>query len=37
VTKGLNPGDAVVLEGLDRLRDGRGVVVVNDAPVTTAP
>lgn len=32
VTSGLKPGDAVVLEGLDRLRDGRKVIVTNDAP-----
>ncbi len=32
VTKGLNPGDLVVLEGLDRLREGSGVVLVDDAP-----
>jgi multidrug efflux system membrane fusion protein len=42
VTSGLAPGDAVVLEGIDRLRDGRDVVVVDDkaaaapAPVTPA-
>lgn len=30
VTKGLSAGDSVVLEGLDRLRDGRGVVVANE-------
>ena len=33
VTKGLKAGDQVVLEGLDRLREGRGVVIKND----TAP
>jgi multidrug efflux system membrane fusion protein len=32
VTKGLEPGEAVVLEGLDRLRDGRKVIVTNDPP-----
>jgi multidrug efflux system membrane fusion protein len=40
VTKGLNAGDAVVLEGLDRLREGRGVVIANESapvPVTAAP
>jgi multidrug efflux system membrane fusion protein len=40
ITKGLNAGDAVVLEGLDRLREGRGVVIANDSaplPVTAAP
>ena len=30
VTKGLQAGDLVVLEGLDRLREGRGVVLVKD-------
>ncbi|HEX2860094.1 MAG TPA: efflux RND transporter periplasmic adaptor subunit, partial [Lacunisphaera sp.] len=30
VTSGLQPGDAVVLEGIDRLREGRDVVVVDD-------
>jgi multidrug efflux system membrane fusion protein len=40
ITKGLSAGDAVVLEGLDRLREGRGVVIANDSaplPVTAAP
>lgn len=40
ILKGLNAGDAVVLEGLDRLREGRGVVIANDeapVPVTAAP
>ncbi|MEO7598855.1 MAG: MdtA/MuxA family multidrug efflux RND transporter periplasmic adaptor subunit [Opitutus sp.] len=32
VSKGLKAGDAVVLEGLDRLREGRTVVIANDAP-----
>jgi multidrug efflux system membrane fusion protein len=36
ITKGLNPGDAVVLEGFDRLREGRGVVIANDAPSTAS-
>jgi len=31
VTKGLKAGDQVVLEGLDRLREGRGVVTKNDS------
>ncbi|MBK8478534.1 MAG: efflux RND transporter periplasmic adaptor subunit [Opitutaceae bacterium] len=31
VTKGLQPGDLVVLEGLDRLREGSGVVLVDDS------
>ena len=40
VTKGLNPGELVVIEGLDRLREGRTVTVVTDEPaakVTAAP
>ncbi len=37
VTRGLKPGDAVVLEGLDRLREGRGVVVVKAPPPAAAP
>lgn len=38
VTEGLAPGDAVVLEGLDRLREGKSVVVVKgESPVATAP
>jgi membrane fusion protein, multidrug efflux system len=36
VTKGLKAGEAVVLEGLDRLREGRRVVIAND-PITKAP
>jgi multidrug efflux system membrane fusion protein len=36
ISKGLEPGDAVVLEGLDRLRDGRGVLIVNDTPAAAA-
>lgn len=40
VTKGLAPGDEVVLEGLDRLREGRAVLVTNEtsaaAPATAA-
>jgi multidrug efflux system membrane fusion protein len=37
VTKGLKPGDAVVLEGLDRLREGRTVVIANEpAPAPSA-
>jgi multidrug efflux system membrane fusion protein len=32
VTSGLNPGDLVVLEGIDRLREGSDVVVVGDQP-----
>jgi len=30
VTQGLKAGDEVVLEGLDRLRDGRAVTIIND-------
>jgi len=37
VSKGLEAGDVVVLEGIDRLREGRGVVVTNDPAATTAP
>jgi multidrug efflux system membrane fusion protein len=40
ISKGLNAGDAVVLEGLDRLREGRGVVIANESapePITAAP
>jgi multidrug efflux system membrane fusion protein len=37
VTAGLNPGDPVVLEGIDRLREGRDVVVVGDAPPAPPP
>lgn len=32
ITKGLAPGDEVVLEGLDRLREGRAVIVTNHEP-----
>jgi multidrug efflux system membrane fusion protein len=32
VTSGLNPGDAVVLEGIDRLREGRDVILVENNP-----
>jgi multidrug efflux system membrane fusion protein len=32
VAQGLKPGEPVVLEGLDRLREGRTVVVVGDNP-----
>ena len=32
VTKGLTAGDAVVLEGLDRLREGRGVIEADAVP-----
>ena len=34
ILEGLNPGDSVVLEGLDRLREGRRVIVIDGkAPV----
>lgn len=38
VTEGLKPGDAVILEGLDRLRDGSAVVISNktESPVAIA-
>lgn len=34
VREGLQPGEAVVLEGLDRLSEGRAVRIVNDAPAS---
>lgn len=38
ITQGLNAGDAVVLEGLDRLREGSNVVISNEpAPSSAAP
>jgi membrane fusion protein, multidrug efflux system len=40
VVSGLAPGDAVVLEGIDRLKEGRNVIVVTDdqqAPPTQPP
>lgn len=41
ITKGLQPGEKVVLEGLDRLREGRTVSLVDSdakaAPVAAAP
>jgi multidrug efflux system membrane fusion protein len=37
VTEGLAPGDAVVLEGLDRLREGKSVVVVKADAVVKSP
>ena len=36
ITSGLSPGDAVVLEGIDRLREGRDVLVVKEPPVIPA-
>lgn len=36
VTEGLTGGESVVLEGLDRLREGKNVIVVGDAPAPTA-
>jgi len=36
ITKGLQSGDVVVLEGLDRLREGRTVSVVSDDPAKAA-
>lgn len=35
ITKGVAAGEAVVLEGLDRLREGSGVVIANE-PVSTS-
>jgi len=37
VAKGLAAGEAVVLEGLDRLEDGRAVIVADTAPAQAAP
>lgn len=37
VTSGLAPGDAVVLEGIDRLREGRNVVIVENGVAVTPP
>ncbi len=37
VSKGLQPGELVVLEGLDRLREGRIVTVVGDEPAKATP
>lgn len=37
VTRGLVPGEAVVLEGIDRLREGRDVVVVENNQVISSP
>lgn len=36
VERGLEPGDPVVLEGIDRLREGRDVVVVGNQPAAAA-
>ena len=36
VLEGLEPGEPVVLEGLDRLREGRAVIIANDAPAGRA-
>jgi membrane fusion protein, multidrug efflux system len=37
VSSGLAAGDAVVLEGIDRLKEGRDVVVVDDKATAAAP
>lgn len=37
VTKGLVAGDVVVLEGLDRLREGSAVLIANDPPTAKTP
>ena len=37
VVAGLEPGDAVVIEGVDRLREGRPVVVVENGVAVTPP
>ncbi len=36
VTQGLSGGEPVVLEGLDRLREGKNVIVVGDEPAPVA-
>jgi multidrug efflux system membrane fusion protein len=36
VTEGLKGGEPVVLEGLDRLREGKNVIIVADAPAPAA-
>jgi len=35
VTEGLKGGEPVILEGLDRLREGKNVIIVADAPAPT--
>jgi len=37
VSQGLKDGETIVLEGLDRLRDGFGVVIANGTASNTAP
>ncbi|MDO8544556.1 MAG: MdtA/MuxA family multidrug efflux RND transporter periplasmic adaptor subunit [Opitutaceae bacterium] len=37
IVKGLQPGEKVVLEGLDRLREGRAVTLVGDEPAPKPP
>ena len=37
ITKGLQPGDKVVIEGVDRLREGRTVVLVGEGAPSGAP
>ena len=37
VQEGVAAGEAVVIEGLDRLREGRKVIVVNEAAVASGP
>ncbi|RXK56162.1 MdtA/MuxA family multidrug efflux RND transporter periplasmic adaptor subunit [Oleiharenicola lentus] len=37
VLSGLTPGEPVVLEGIDRLREGRNVVIVEDGVAVTPP
>jgi multidrug efflux system membrane fusion protein len=34
ITKGLQPGDKVIIEGLDRLREGRPVILVGEETAT---
>lgn len=37
ITKGIEPGEIVVVEGIDRLREGRPVTLVGDQPPAGAP
>ncbi len=37
IVKGIAPGEAVVLEGLDRLREGSNVVIANEPTAGTEP
>jgi multidrug efflux system membrane fusion protein len=37
ILKGLKPGENVILEGVDRLREGRAVTMVTDDPTAAKP